>query len=138
MGFKVFKLDSSNIKRWEADFDTLDKDLLNAVDHLKRDRSNEDLLYEILLKYGLDLSVSIKTHIIAEKTIYSIGLGTLIVCLDDDIDINVINGIGSLKEKLQSETTRVVFKDNSFKDDNVKTNALMCLKRYGITDIKSL
>ncbi|WP_330167944.1 site-specific DNA-methyltransferase [Bartonella grahamii] len=138
LGFKVFKLDSSNIKRWEADFDTLDKDLLNAVDHLKRDRSNEDLLYEILLKYGLDLSVSIKTHIIAEKTIYSIGLGTLIVCLDDDIDINVINGIGSLKEKLQSETTRVVFKDNSFKDDNVKTNALMCLKRYGITDIKSL
>ncbi|WP_273724284.1 DNA methyltransferase [Bartonella sp. AU18XJBT] len=138
IGFNVFKLDSSNIKHWEASFDTLDKDLLNAVDHLKQDRSNEDLLYEILLKYGLDLSVSIKTHIIAEKTIYIIGLGTLIVCLDDDIDINVVNGIGLLKEKLQSETTHVVFKDNSFKDDVVKTNALMCLKRYGITDIKSL
>lgn len=138
LGFKVFKLDSSNLKRWDATFDTLEYDLLNAVNHLKEDRSNEDLLYEILLKYGLDLTVSIETRLIAGKTIYLIGLGTLIICLDENIDINVINGIGALKEKLQPEIMRVVFKDNSFRDDNMKTNALMCLKRYGITDVKSL
>ncbi|WP_420914014.1 site-specific DNA-methyltransferase [Bartonella krasnovii] len=137
-GFKVFKLDSSNIKRWEADFDTLDMNLLNAVDHLKQDRSNEDLLYEILLKYGLDLAVPIETRTTAGKNIYIIGRGALIVCLDEDIDMDLVQGITSLKEELPSEVIRVVFKDSSFRDDNVKTNALMNLKRYGITDIKSL
>lgn len=137
-GFKVFKLDSSNIKRWEADFDTLDMNLLNAVDHLKQDRSNEDLLYEILLKYGLDLAVPIETRTTAGKNIYIIGRGALIVCLDEDIDMDLVQGITSLKEELPSEVIRVVFKDSSFRDDNVKTNALMNLKRYGFTDIKSL
>ncbi|CAK02034.1 site-specific DNA-methyltransferase [Bartonella tribocorum] len=137
-GFKVFKLDSSNIKRWEADFDTLETDLINAVDYLKRDRSNEDLLYEILLKYGFDLTVSIEMRLLAQKNVYIIGHGALIVCLDTDIDMDVINSIGTLKEELQPDIMRVVFKDDSFKDDIVKTNALMCLKRYGIADVKSL
>lgn len=137
-GFKVFKLDSSNIKRWEADFDTLETDLINAVDYLKRDRSNEDLLYEILLKYGFDLTVSIEMRLLSQKNVYIIGHGALIVCLDTDIDMDVINSIGTLKEELQPDIMRVVFKDDSFKDDIVKTNALMCLKRYGIADVKSL
>ncbi|QEE12656.1 site-specific DNA-methyltransferase [Bartonella krasnovii] len=137
-GFKVFKLDSSNIKHWEADFDTLGTDLINAVDYLKQDRSNEDLLYEILLKYGLDLTVSIEIRLIAQKNIYIIGHGALIICLDTDIDMDVIKGIGTLKEELKPDIMRVVFKDDSFKDDVIKTNALMCLKRYGISDVKSL
>lgn len=138
LGFKVFKLDSSNIKRWEADFDTLEQDLLNAVDYIKQDRSSEDVLYELLLKYGLDLTVPIETRTIAAKTVYSIGLGALVVCLDKDINMDVVNGIGALKEELQPEIMRVVFKDDGFKDDVVKTNALQTLKRYGIEDIKSL
>ncbi len=138
LGFKVFKLDSSNIKRWEADFDTLEADLLNAVDYIKQDRSSEDVLYELLLKYGLDLTVPIETRSIAGKTVYSIGLGALVVCLDKDINMDVVNGIGALKEELQPEIMRVVFKDDGFKDDVVKTNALQTLKRYGIEDIKSL
>lgn len=137
-GFKVFKLDSSNIKRWEADFGTLEEDLLNAVDYIKQDRSSEDVLYELLLKYGLDLTVPIETRSIAGKTVYSIGLGALVVCLDKDITMDVVNGIGALKEELQPEIMRVVFKDDGFKDDVVKTNALQTLKRYGIEDIKSL
>lgn len=138
LGFKVFKLDSSNIKRWEADFDTLEQDLLNAVDYIKQDRSSEDVLYELLLKYGLDLTVPIETRSIAGKTVYSIGLGALVVCLDKDITMDVVNGIGALKDELQPEIMRVVFKDDGFKDDVVKTNALQTLKRYGIEDIKSL
>lgn len=138
LGFKVFKLDSSNIKRWEADFDTLEQDLLNAVDYIKQDRSSEDVLYELLLKYGLDLTVPIETRTIAEKTVYFIGLGALVACLDKDITMDVVNGIGALKEELQPEIMRVVFKDDGFKDDVVKTNALQTLKRYGIEDIKSL
>lgn len=137
-GFKVLKLDSSNIRRWEADFDTLEQDLLNAVDYIKQDRSSEDVLYELLLKYGLDLTVPIETRTIAGKTVYSIGMGALVACLEKDVSMDVVNGIGGLKEELQPEIMRVVFKDEGFKDDVVKTNALQTLKRYGIEDIKSL
>ena len=138
LGFKVFKLDSSNIKRWDASFDTLKQDLFNAVDYIKQDRSSEDVLYELLLKYGLDLTVPIETRTIAGKTVYSIGLGALVVCLDRDITMDVVKGIRALKDELQPEIMRVVFKDDGFKDDVVKTNALQTLKRYGIEDIKSL
>ena len=138
LGFKVFKLDTSNIKTWEAGFDTLEEDLLNAVDYIKNDRSSEDVLYELLLKYGLDLTVPIESRTIAGKTVYSIGLGALVVCLDKDISMDVVNGIGALKEELSPEIMRVVFKDEGFKDDVVKTNALQTLKRFGIEDIKSL
>jgi adenine-specific DNA-methyltransferase len=138
LGFKVFKLDSSNIKRWDANFETLEQDLLGAVDYIKQERSSEDVLYELLLKYGLDLTVPIETRTIAGKTIYSIGLGALVVCLEKDVSMDVVNGIGALKEELNPEIMRVVFKDEGFKDDVVKTNALQTLKRYGIEDIKSL
>ena len=137
LGFKVFKLDSSNIKRWEADFDTLEQDLLYAIDNIKQDRSREDILFELLLKYGLKLTVTIETRTIEGKTVYSIGLGALVVCLDEDISMDVVNGIGALKEELKPEIMRVVFKDDCFEDDVVKTNALQTLKRYGIDDIKS-
>ena len=138
LGFKVFKLDSSNIKRWEPSFATLEADLSRAADHIKADRSNEDLLYELLLKYSIDLAVPITTRTIADKAIHCIGSGELIVCLDDNITTEVVKGIGELKEKLQPETMRVVFRDDGFKDDVVKTNALQTLKYYGIEDVKSL
>ena len=138
LGFKVFKLDTSNIKPWDAGFETLENDLIGAVDYIKQDRSNEDVLYELLLKYGLDLTVPIETRNIGGKTIYSIGMGALIVCLDKDVSMETVEGIGKLKEELSPEIMRVVFKDNGFKDDVVKTNAIQTLKRFGIEDIKSL
>ncbi len=57
IGFKVFKLDSSNIKEWDSDFDNLEQTLFDNVENIKENRSSEDLLYEILLKYGLDLTL---------------------------------------------------------------------------------
>ena len=138
LGFKVFKLDSSNIKRWEAGFDSLKEDLLDAVDYIKNDRTNDDIVFEILLKYGLDLTLPIETRNIAGKKIYIIGLGALIICLDDGINMEVVNGICTLKEELSPEIMRVVFSDNGFKDDVIKTNAITTLKRSGIEDIKSL
>ena len=138
LGFKIFKLDSSNLKRWEAGFDTLEQDLIDAVDYIKKDRSDEDILYEILLKYGLDLTVPIETRAITNKTVYSINMGALVVCLDKDISMDFVNGIGALKEQLKPENMRVVFKDDGFEDDVAKTNTLQTLKRYGIKDVKSL
>jgi adenine-specific DNA-methyltransferase len=155
LGFKVFKLDTSNIKRWEADFDTLEADLLGAVDYLVEGRSDEDVLYELCLKLGLDITMKIEEKTIAGKKVSVLGRGYLIVCLDNDITMDLVNGIGALKQGLlpyyvepknkeeeeqnkQSKNMRVIFKDDGFKDDVVKTNALQTLKRYGIEDIKSL
>ena len=138
IGFKVFKLDSSNIKPWDADFDNLEDTLLNIVDNIKEDRSEDDVLTEILLKYGLDLTVPIEARQVTGKTVYAIGFGALVVCLADDISLEVVEGIGHLKAELAPEVMRVVFKDSGFKDDVVKTNAIQILKQFGIDDVKSL
>lgn len=139
LGFKVLKLDSSNIKRWDANFDTLENDLMDAVDYLVKDRTHEDVLYELCLKLGLDVSIKIEEKTVAGKKLFILGRGYLVVCLDDAITMDLINGIGELKEELAPEDgMRVVFKDDGFKDDVVKTNALQTLKRFGIDDIKSL
>lgn len=139
VGFKVFRLDSSNIKRWEASFDTLESDLLEAVDYLVKDRTDEDVLYELCLKLGLDLSVKIEEKTIAGKKLFILGRGYLVVCLADAITMDLVNGIGALKDELAPEDAmRVVFKDDGFKDDVVKTNALQTLMHLGINDIKSL
>jgi len=138
IGFKVFKLGSTNIKPWDAGFDNLEDTLLNIVDNIKEERTEDDVLYEILLKYGLDLTVPIEERQISGKTVYAIGFGALVVCLDDAITLDVVEGIGGLKEELDPEVMRVVFKDAGFKDDVVKTNAIQILKKHGIDDVKSL
>ena len=138
IGFKVFKLDSSNIKAWDADFDNLKQSLIDAVHNVKEDRKEEDVLYELLLKYGLDLTLPIEERTVAGKTVFSIGLGALVICLDSNITLDVVEGIGKLKDELEPEIMRVVFKDSGFKDDVVKTNAIQILKQHDIEDVKSL
>lgn len=138
LGFKVFKLDASNIKPWDADFDNVEEALIDSVENVKPDRSQQDVLYELLLKYGLDLAVPIAERAIAGKTVYIIGAGALVVCLDKTINLEVPEGIAALKEELQPEVMRVVFRDSGFKDDVVKTNAVQILRQAGIDDIKSL
>ena len=138
LGFKVFKLDASNIKPWDADFDNLKEALLNAVENIKPDRTEADVLYELLLKYGLDLAVPIEERKIAGKTVHVIGAGALIVCLADKVSLDTVEGIAKLKAELKPEVMRVVFKDAGFKDDVVKTNAVQILRQVGIEDVKSL
>jgi adenine-specific DNA-methyltransferase len=136
--YKTFQLASSNIKPWDADFDTMEQDLLAFVDNIKPDRSEDDVLYELLLKYGLDLAIPTETRTVEERTVTVIGAGALIVCLADDITLEVVSGIAALKDELKPEVMRVVFKDSGFKDDVAKTNAAQILKQAGIDDVKSL
>ena len=139
IGFKVFKLDSSNIKRWDSSYEQdLEENLLSSIDNIKEGRTAEDILYEILLKYGVDLNAPIEEHDIAEKKVFDIGFGAIIACLDKNITLDVVEGIGKLKEKLNPETCRVVFMDNGFSSDSVKTNAVQILKRFNIEDVKSI
>jgi len=142
IGFKVLKLDSSNIKSWDSDFENLTDNLLDSIENIKSDRNEEDLVYEILLKYGLDLTLPIEELNINGKKIFSIGFGSLVCCLDNDIDTDTVEKIAELKKQFEAdyglESMRIVFKDSSFKNSVVKTNALQILKQNGIDEVVSV
>ncbi|HCP5925377.1 TPA: site-specific DNA-methyltransferase [Escherichia coli] len=138
LGFKVLKLDSTNIKPWELDFDLTEQDLEDQISNIKHGREEEDVLYEVLLKYGLDLTLPITEHSVAGHKVFDIGMGALMICLSDDITLDVVEGIAKLKDELNPEIMRVVFKDAGFADDVVKTNAVQILKQAGIEDVRSL
>ena len=85
LGFRVFKLASSNIRAWEPDRENLAEILEASVEHLKTDRTEQDILFELLLKLGLDLCVPIETKSIGKHEVHSIGAGSLLVCLSTSI-----------------------------------------------------
>ncbi len=126
IGFKVFKLDSSNLEKWDPDYNNIQQSL--TIDNIKEDRTNEDLVYEIMLKYGIDLTLPIEEH----DNIYSIGFGALVICLDNNITKEIANDIIKLTEN--SSTSRVVFKDSGFKSDADKTNIKEILKTNHIDE----
>lgn len=143
LGFKVFKLDSSNIRVWNPDGADLEKSLLDHVEHLVEGRSEQDVLYELLLKRGVDLAVPIEDRTIAGKAVYSIGYGVLFACLDTSISKDEIEALGQgivdwHKELAPEADTQVVFRDSAFADDIAKTNMTAILEQNGIAHVRSL
>lgn len=137
IGFRAFKLDSSNIRAWDGNPDALEDNLFNAGSNIKENRTEEDVLYEILIKYGLDLTMPIEQKAIAGKQVFNIGMGALFICLGDNITTAVAEGIGKWKEELQPATSKVIFKDTGFTDVE-KTNSMQILKRYGILEVNTI
>jgi len=143
LGFKVFKLDSSNIRAWNPDRNNLEQTLYKHTEHLVEGRSEEDVLYELLLKRGVDHTVPIEEKIIKGKTVYSIGYGVLFACLDISIFRDEVEefamGIITWHKDLESEgDAQVVFRDSAFDDDIAKTNMTAILEQNGIKHIRSL
>ena len=142
-GFRVFKLDTSNIRAWDPKPDDLEGELLAGLDHIESGRTEQDILYELLLKLGLDLCVPIETRTIAGKCVHSVGAGALIACLVADISrddveplaVGIADWHGALAPA--SETT-VVFRDSAFVDDVAKTNLAETLKQRGLGNVRSL
>jgi len=134
LGFKVLKLDSSNIRKWQPNYDNLELSLKDFVNNYVEGRSELDVVYEIMLKYGLDLTYPVDEHSIGGKKVYSIGLGMLMICLDDNLTTDVAKGILKLKDELKPESIRVVFKDNGFNSDSNKTNIKEILKAGGVEE----
>ena len=130
IGFKVFKLDSSNLEKWDPNYENLEQTLLLSQDNIKSDRNHEDLIYEIMLKYGIDLALPIKKYE-SENTIYSIGFGALLICLDDRITKGITD---SIIELASEDVSRVVFKDNGFASDADKTNIKETLRTHNIDE----
>lgn len=138
IGFKAFKLDSSNINAWDGNPDNLEEQLDIFANNIKTDRTEEDILFEILLKYGLDLTVPIDEKTIAGQKVFSVGQGTLFICLSNAISPSVSEGIGTWKQELNPTICRVIFKDTGFQSDKDKTNAMQILKRFGIEEVNSI
>ncbi|WP_281190495.1 site-specific DNA-methyltransferase [Methanobrevibacter curvatus] len=134
IGFKVFKLDSSNLNKWNPDYNNLEQTLIDSSENLVPGRTELDLIYEIMLKYGIDLTLAIEEYVIDNKKIYSIGFGSLLICLDDNITKEIATEIIKLKNELAPETIRVVFKDNGFASDSDKTNIKETLKSNDIDE----
>ena len=142
-GFKVFKLSNSNIQAWNPDRSDLEESLLSHQDHLVEGRTEQDILYELLLKRGVDLSVPIESREVTGKTIFSIGYGVLFACLDESISKDQVEEIGQgivewHWELAPGSDTHVFFRDSAFSDDASKTNMAAILEQNGINHVRSL
>ena len=113
------------------------------MEHLLEGGSEEDVLYELLLKRGVDLTAPIEDKAITGKTFYSIGYGALFACLDTSISREEVEDLGMgiinwYKEREPAGDTQVVFRDSAFKNDIAKTNMTAILEQNGIKHVRSL
>lgn len=143
VGFRVFKLDASNISAWSPNRVDLKATLLAHIQHLHPGRSHEDILYEILLKLGLDLCIPIERREIAGKAVINIGAGTLMACLDEQVNVTdaepLALGMATWREEEDTAgDTTAVFRDSAFENDVAKSNLAAILEQHGIKQVRSL
>lgn len=143
MGFRNFKLDHSNIRAWNPNPTELDQTLFNHQDHLVDGRTEADVLYELLLKRGLDLCVPTASRLVAGKEVHAVGGGVLMACLATSIaatEVEVVAlGIANWHRELApAGDTTCVFRDSAFADDVAKTNMAAILNQSGIQNVRSL
>lgn len=143
VGFRTFKLDTSNITAWAPQRENLAQSLFDQLDHVDADRSDDDVLYELLLKLGLDLCVPVEQKAIAGKTVSSVGGGVLLACLDTqitaaDAEPLALGIIAWHKALGTAGDVTCVFRDSAFANDVAKTNLAAILEQYGIAKVRSL
>ena len=134
IGFKVFKLDSSNLQKWNPQPENIVENIQLFADNFLPDRSEQDVLYEIILKMGLDLSCPIEEVETFGENIYIIGDGALMICLGEDITTAVADQMVKLHQEYDSELWQVVFRDTGFASDMDKTNIKEILKSAGLAE----
>ena len=134
IGFRVLKVDTSNMEDVYYFPDEVDQaDLLTRVDNIKPDRTAEDLLFQVLLDWGVDLTLPIVEREIYGKTVYFVDENALVACFDEGIDETFINEVAEIKP------LRVVFRDSGFASDAVKINVTQIFKLMSPdTDIRTI
>ena len=136
-GFKVFKLQSSNFKAWNTEQPKDDAELVKQltlhVDHLVAGRTQEDVLYELLLKSGFPLVTKVEKITLAGKSVFSVADGMMLICLEKELTPEVIKAMAEKKPE------RVVCLDAGFADnDQLKTNAVQTMKSKGVTKFQTV
>lgn len=134
VGFRVLKVDTSNMKDVYYRPDELKQsDLLDMVDNVKEDRTAEDLLFQVLVDWGVDLTLPIRSEMIQGKTVFFVDDNALVACFDGGITEDLVQELAS------HEPLRVVFRDNGFVSDAVKINVEQIFRqRSPTTDVKSI
>ena len=125
IGFRVLKLDSSNMQDVYYNPSAISQDILDAtVDNIKADRTPLDLLFQVMLDLGVELSADIVEKSVDGKKYYAVNGNDLLACFDDNIDNNVITAIA------KEHPLYAVFKDKSFATDSVGINNEQLFKTY--------
>lgn len=125
VGFRVLKVDTSNMEDVYYSPDALSASSLSLfVDNIKPDRSPEDILFQVMLDWGVDLSLPISKEIISGMEVFSVDENALVACFNNDGGINE----NFVKELAKKEPLRVVFRDSGFKSDSVKINVEQIFK----------
>ena len=143
VGFRVFKLDRSNLRPWAPAAGDLEAALLDHVDPVLPGRTEQDVLYEVLLKLGIDLGVPVETREIAGQTVHAAGGGVLFACLAGRIEragaVPLAEGIAAWRRALGSagEAT-CLFRDSAFTDDVTRARVAAALREHGIQRVRSL
>jgi len=123
-GFRVYRLDTSNMQDVyykPQDYDQNNLDFFG--DNVKSDRTADDLLAQVMLDWGLPLSLKIKQVDVSGKKVFKVAENSLYACFDSGIDEDFAKAIA------QDEPLRIVFKDSGFKNDTAKTNVKQLLKQ---------
>ena len=134
VGFRVLKIDHSNMKEVYYHPDKLGQtDLLDTINNVKEDRTPEDLLFQVLVDWGVDLTLPIRSEKIQSKKIFFVDEDALIACFDSDLTEKLI------KKLARYEPLRVVFRDNGFASDTIKINAEQIIKQISPkTEVKAI
>ncbi|AIG03229.1 MULTISPECIES: site-specific DNA-methyltransferase [Pseudomonas] len=134
IGFRVLKIDTSNMKEVYYTPDAVSQDLLSdQIDNVREDRTSEDLLFQVLLDWGVDLALPINQQVIAGKTVFFVDGNALAACFDIGIDEEFVKQLAGHKP------LRVVFRDAGFASDSVKINVEQVFKLLSpATEIKTL
>ncbi|HBK4815524.1 TPA: site-specific DNA-methyltransferase [Enterobacter asburiae] len=143
VGFRVFKLDTSNIRPWEATAETLSEQIDAYVSPILEGRSEEDLLTELMLKRGIDLSVNVETRQFDELTVSCVDGGKLFTCFTRQIPASSVEeltkGIIDWHKSLKAgKDTVCYFLDDAFENNVAKTNLCAILEQHGLTNLHSL
>ena len=143
LGFRVFKLDKSNIKAWNPNHENILQSLLDQNEHLLSGRTEADIVYELLLKLGLDLCVPMESRAFAGKTVGAVGGGVLMLCLAETITNTEVETLAAgivawHKELAPAGESTLVFRDSAFADDVAKTNMAAILAQNGLENVRSL
>lgn len=149
VGFRVYKLDSSNVKAWNPQAEDLATAVNNYAEHLIGGRTEEDFLTEIMLKSGIDLVEDVEEREIAGHRVQSLGFGQYYACMAADLAVDaedVALGIAAWHEENcvfaggeQQDTCTVFVSDRAFaSNDAAKMNFVAILEQHGICNIKAL
>lgn len=123
VGFRVLKVDTSNMKNvYYTPDDVKQGDLLDQIENVREDRTPEDLLFQVLLDWGVDLSLAIAQEVIDGKTVFFVDGNALAACFDRDISEGLVKKLAARKP------LRAVFRDAGFGSDSVKINVEQIFK----------